>query len=313
MHDAWTAAAEQALEDEAFAPDVIVAAAQAAYARLAAGAPTVDRVCEHFGAAARLYETRRPTRLAIRLDAGAQVRLVDVGPASATVEVRTEATIGPERTPFLGLRRALRAYWTLRREGAGWVIAEIEPEEAGAHHEREAGGPDEIHDVAVIEAADTTGIDVVPLGVARALPDDAVVAARELALLDGRFDPDVIAACARRIARAWEEASGAGCANALLPLASPDAAAQLLSPVDRVVRGVRVNAVSLHRLRATHVPPLATVEVDLWAGRGPREADAVVFPRVGATRYSQWWRLALALEPAQPWQLVDAAVDALHP
>src|SRR5207302_9866212 len=159
----------------------------------------------------------------------------------------------------LGETRRLREFWTLRRRGTRWILASIEQGAEGSHalDEEIVATPwsDEqaMRDEALVEGAVA---DAVPRGTRVAevadlqFSGDARAAANDLSLADGRFAPDVLEVAARRAVAAWAEAVD-GDDAALLGLAHPDAAQDLLHPGDPsgktrlVVRGPQVKQIRI--------------------------------------------------------------------
>ena len=134
----------------------------------------------------------------------------------------------------------VREFWTLGKRDGRWILLSIEQGAEGAHalEQEIVATPwsDErrMRDEALMEGA-----------VAEALPEgtkvsevadlnfegDGRAAALDLSLADGRFAPDVLEIAARRAVDAWAEAVD-GDDRALLAIAHPDAAQELLHPGD---------------------------------------------------------------------------------
>jgi predicted lipid-binding transport protein (Tim44 family) len=144
---------------------------------------------------------------------------------------------------------------------------------------------------------------------------DARAAALDLSVADGRFAPDVLEIAARRAVAAWAEAVD-GEDSALLAIARPEAAQQLLHPGDAthatrlVVRGPRVKRIRITGLDAGAQPPRMTIEVDLEGRRYVEDRDSAAIVSGSQTRstaFTEHWTLALEGDQAQPWRL--AAVE----
>ena len=175
-----------------------------------------------------------------------------------------------------------------------------------------------LRDEALIE-----GAEAVPEGISLAevadlnFTGDARAAALDLSLADGRFSPDVLEVATRRAVQAWAQAVD-GDDTALLALASPGAAHELLHPGDRsgrtrlVVRGPQVKAIRVTGLDAGAEPPTMSVEVDVEGRRYLEERDTTAVlagSRSRRVRFTERWTLGLSDDPGQPWRIAAAAAS----
>jgi predicted lipid-binding transport protein (Tim44 family) len=261
------------------------------------------------------------------------------------VVVRIEATLRDYVEDSYGQRigridslsetNRVREYWTLGKRpggsgapdsgaGAGgetdWILLSVEQGAEGDHAlgEELVASPwaDDraMRDEALVEGAVS---EAVPEGTQIAeLADldfqgDARAAALDLSLADGRFAPDVLEIAARRAVAAWAEAVD-GADSALLAIAHPDAAQQLLHPGDPsqrtrlVVRGPRVRQIRITALDAAATPPTMTIEVDLEGRRYLEERDTaavVAGSQSRKTSFTEHWTLVLDGDASQPWRI----------
>jgi hypothetical protein len=235
----------------------------------------------------------------------------DAGSApNAVIEVRGAIGTWPARLSRRWAHRLgqyehhpLRAYWTLRRGSGGWRLWRVEPDAVGAYHRGHTAAQSleqEISDSAVIEASRESWPAAVPIEIAESLPRDPAAAAEEMALIDGRFSPQVIGACVGRIVRAWAAASEQE-ESTLAGFATPAGTRRLLHPPGWALRGPTVRKVTLLRLHPVRLPPSAGVEIEVWAWHGPRDAAAIERPDLGGSRRYLRWSLVLSEDPTQPW------------
>ena len=218
-------------------------------------------------------------------------------------------------------------WWTLAKAGDGWRLESIEQSAEGMHNvESEivtTPWDDErrLREDAVAERATA---DAAPAGFAVAELADldfdgtARAAALDLALADGRFDPDLIEASVRRAVDAWAQAVD-GDDAALEAAALLDALAQLLHPGDAsrqtrlVVRGPRIDAVRIADLDAGAQPPSIAVELDVTGRRYVEDRDtaAVLSGSRSAERsFTEHWTLALDGTSDWPWRIAATGVPA---
>ena len=213
-------------------------------------------------------------------------------------------------------------YWTLAWSGSEWLVDSIQSEEEGAGvlNAPLVASPwsdeGQLHDEAVIEGASATAA---PEGSPKAgelvdvdYADDARAAALDLALVDGRYGPEVIEAAVRGVVPAWVAAVD-GADDQLLRVATPEAVRALLYPrggdaVRLVVRGAAIEQVRITDFDAAAEPPEMTAEVR-YRGRRyleDRSTAAVVEgsrEREGEHTESLVLRLDGA-DPAVPWRVV---------
>jgi predicted lipid-binding transport protein (Tim44 family) len=219
-----------------------------------------------------------------------------------------------------GPRVGFAEYWTLAKRDGHWTLVSIEQDAEGAHHlsEEIVASPwadSRLHDEALVEQA-----------VAGAVPDgfspadaatvDFAGTAREealdLSLADARFAPDVLEAAVRRALAAWAEAVDGEDAP-LERVASTEAIDALLYGGDAargtrlVVRGPRVEAVTIERVDASAQPARMEVAVSVH-GRRYREdratAAIVEGSRDRERSFAERWILALDGPGDAPWRLV---------
>ena len=218
----------------------------------------------------------------------------------------------------------LREYWTLSKRDGHWRLLSIEQFGEGGHNLDSAlvaspWSDDRLREDAVLEgaAADAAGspADVATL-VDLDYAEDGRKAALDLSLVDGRFAPDVLETSARRAVAAWAEAVD-GPDAALERVARPAAIAQLLYPtgddaVRRVVRGPRVDAMTLVKLDGAAQPPTMLVELRLSGRRYLENRDTVAVvdgSRDSPTSWTERWTFTLDGDGEAPW-LVASAGDA---
>lgn len=216
-------------------------------------------------------------------------------------------------------------YWTLRWSGERWLIDSIQSEEEGAGVLKAplVASPwsDEgrLHDEAVIEGA-VAG--AAPAGSPKAAElvdldyaDDARAAALDLALVDGRYGPEVIEAAVRTVVPAWVAAVD-GADDQLLRVATPEAVRELLYPrggeaIRLVVRGAAVEQVRITAFDAAKEPPEMTAEVR-FKGRRYLEDRSTAAVVEGSREHEgeHVEQLVLQLDdadPAVPWRVVGRA------
>ncbi|HVS29238.1 MAG TPA: TIM44-like domain-containing protein [Solirubrobacteraceae bacterium] len=215
-------------------------------------------------------------------------------------------------------------YWTLGKRDRRWILLSIEQEEEGRHELSEQivatpwSDDRALHDEAVVEQAQ---VEAVPAGVAVAevadldFEGDARIAALDLSLADGRFAPDVLEVAVRRAVESWAEAID-GHHDDLISIATPDAVQQLLHPGDPsgktrvVVRGPRVRRLTIAALDAADKPPTMKVEVHVTGRHYVEDRDTLEPVSGSQSRETQWverWRLALDGPADNPWRIVGTA------
>jgi len=218
-------------------------------------------------------------------------------------------------------------YWTLFKRDGAWRLASIEQDAEGAHHLDRPIVPtpwddaERLRDEAVAERA---AAEAAPAGFAPAQLADldfdgtARAAALDLALADGRFDPDLIEASVRRVVDAWAHAVD-GDDAALESAARPAAVAELLHPGDAgrqtrlVVRGPRVEAVRIAALDAAAEPATIAVELQVAGRRYVEDRDTAAVVAGSRDREAAWtehWTLALDGAGEWPWRIAATGVPA---
>ena len=216
----------------------------------------------------------------------------------------------------------MNEWWTLEPPGERWRLLSIEQDAEGRHNLDDAlvatpSADARITDDSVVELAKD---DAVPAGASVAdiapaqLDPDARVAALDLALADGRFNPDVLEVEVRRAVEAWREAID-GADDALDAVADRPAIDALLYGGDAsrrtrvVVRGTRVERVAITTLDPHAQPATMTVQVTVRGRRYVEDrdtADVVSGSMVADPETTQRWTFALAADAAAPlpWRLV---------
>jgi predicted lipid-binding transport protein (Tim44 family) len=219
----------------------------------------------------------------------------------------------------------LQEYWTLgKRADGGWMVLSIEQDKEGAHHldsdivASPWGDDKRLRDEALVEGAVADKVldgykisDVADLD----FDGDARTAALDLSLADGRFSPDILEAAVRAAVSGWTEAVD-GEDDALLALATPDAAHDLLYPGGSgekrrlVVRGPKVTALRIVALDAAAEPPTMTVEVDVSGRRYVQDRETAAVLSGSAEKeqsFTERWLMGLSGNDKNPWRIVDAA------
>jgi len=217
-------------------------------------------------------------------------------------------------------------YWTLGKRDGRWALLSIEQDAEGAHHldAEIVASPwsDEgrLHDEAVTELATA---DAVPDGQIAEVADldfdgTARAAALDLAMVDGRFAPDVLEAAARRAVAAWAEAVD-GDDAALERAATPGAVRELLYGGDAsertrlVVRGPKLRALRITALHADAAPPAMSVEADLSGRRYREDRDTVAVVEGSKERevtFTERWTMTLDGDSATPWRIAETGAGA---
>jgi predicted lipid-binding transport protein (Tim44 family) len=215
----------------------------------------------------------------------------------------------------------LSEYWRLgkRPDGGGWWLLSIEQDREGEYNlaaplTPTPWGDERLRDEAIAERAVA---EAAPAGYAPSELADldfegtARAAALDLALADGRFDPDLIEASVRRAVQAWAAAVD-GPDTALEEVARPEALQELLYPNDPsrtvrlVVRGPRILAIRIAALDAAAQPATFRVEIDVRGRRylENRDTQAVVLgSRDDEVPFTERWTLALDGPPEWPWRI----------
>jgi predicted lipid-binding transport protein (Tim44 family) len=217
-------------------------------------------------------------------------------------------------------------YWTLGKPEGHWIVLSIEQRAEGDHQLSEPLVPTPWSDTERLTEA-----SLVEQGVASKLPDDvaasevataefsgpARTAALDLALVDGRFSPDVLGAEVRRTVTAWADAVDGDDAD-LRGLASAAVVSALLHPGDPtertrlVIRGPAVEQIEISGLDAQTAPPTITVELRVRGRRYIEDRDTAAVlqgSQSNATRFGLRWTLALAGTDEHPWRIVETAAN----
>jgi predicted lipid-binding transport protein (Tim44 family) len=210
-------------------------------------------------------------------------------------------------------------YWTLGKRDGRWILLSIEQDAEGQHHlDAEIvaspwGDDARLHDESVTELATS---DAVPDGQIAELADldfdgSARAAALDLAMVDGRFAPDVLEAAARQAVTAWAEAVD-GDDGALERAATPEAVRELLYAGDAsgrtrlVVRGPRLRALRITALHADATPPAMSVEADVSGRRYREDRDTVAVVDGSKDRevtFTERWTMTLDGDEKTPWRI----------
>ena len=219
----------------------------------------------------------------------------------------------------------LSEYWTMGRHDSGaWFLVSIEQDAEGAHVLRQ--------DIVAVPDADTARIHdeaVAEVAVAGAVPDEAVkdiaplsfdgevrTAALDIANIDGRFDPDVLEASARRAVAGWAEAVD-GDDSALDAVATPTAVDELLYAGDSsrrtrlVVRGPVLRSLRIAAIDARATPATMTVEAEMTGRRYRENRDTTTLvdgSKDHDVTFSESWTMALDGNDQTPWRLVGSGV-----
>jgi predicted lipid-binding transport protein (Tim44 family) len=236
------------------------------------------------------------------------------------VEDRYGQRVG--RVDALGDTTQVREFWTLGKRAGHWILLSIEQGAEGAHALKDEviaspwSDDRAMRDEALVEGAVA---EAVPQGTKIAevadldFSGDARAAANDLSLADGRFAPDVLEVAARRAVAAWADAVD-GDDGALLAIAHPDAARELLHPGDPsgrtrlVVRGLEVKRIEIAALDAAAEPPTMTIDVELSGRRYLEDRDTAAVlggSQNRAVNFTERWTLALDGSDAQPWRIAS--------
>lgn len=220
----------------------------------------------------------------------------------------------------------LREYWTLAYNGAeGWRLLSIEQDPEGEHNLTDPliPLPDQdtarMHDEAVIEE----GVrDAAPAGtkigelVDVDFDQNAMLQAKDLSLVDGRVDPDVITVAVRRTIVAWAQAVD-GADTDLLAIAPQSVVENLLRPegpkTRLVVRGPDVQRVTVTKI-IPEEPVRVVVDSRVRGVRYVEDRDTVVVvsgSNLDEVTFTERFVLELTDNPTDPWRLV--AVGELPP
>lgn len=223
-----------------------------------------------------------------------------------------------------GSESHLREYWTLGKRDGRWTVLSIEQDEEGTHQldapiEVDPSEDRRMTDQARVEAAVANPL---PEGMTHAEVDDedaksALAKARDLSLVDERFDPDIIDATVRRGVAAWADAVD-GDDAAFAHVARPDLLNELLYPpspgrsLRLVVRAPVVLKTTLVNVDSDVEPPTATVHMELQGIRYVEDRntlDVVAGSQTRAARFDGTWTLALDGPADAPWRIAAVHDD----
>ncbi len=339
------ASAEAAADDEAFAADVVREQATALFVEIQTAWDARDqrRLAELVGHDLMVEWGRRLDNFAkkgwhnrVKVNGAPSVEYVGMvnrtDDADDRVTVRLEASLEAYVETKDGGRimqkgkssttTTLAEYWTLDKRGGRWCLLSIEQDAEGAHHldsdiiASPWGDDERLLQDAVAERA---AAEAAPAGVS---PGELVdldfsgpvrAQAMDLALADGRFDVDLIEASVRRAVSAWAEAVD-GDDVALEAAARPEAVRALLGDAGGrtrvVVRGPRVQQVTISALDAEAIPPTLTVDMRVRATRYVEDRDTVALvagSRDSTTEFTERWTLALDADGEWPWRIAATA------
>ena len=218
----------------------------------------------------------------------------------------------------------LPEYWTLGRHDDGsWFLVSIEQDAEGSHvlEQDIVARPDadiaRLRDEAVAEVAVVGNVpdeqvkDITPVS----FDGDARTAALDMANIDGRFDPDVLEASARRAMAAWAEAVD-GDDVSLSLVASQGAIDELLYAGDSskrtrlVVRGPVLKSLRIARIDTHGTPPTMTVEAEVTGRRYREDRDTTTVVEGSKDKertFTEQWTMALDGNDKTPWRLVGSA------
>lgn len=347
------AAAEASEDDPAFAPDVVLPAAEALFREVqqAWDARDRDALAARLGPELLAEWTRRldgldKKRWHNRVEVVGPVAVEYLGLVNRAqdegdrVVVRISTQL---RDYVLGARgqKLIRKddtnevgpvaeYWTLGKRGERWTLLSIEQDQEGRHQLDEAlvaspwSDDTALRDEALVEGAQAEKVadgfsvaDVADLD----FEGDARAAALDLSVADGRFTPDVLEVAVRRAVAGWAEAVD-GEDDDLLAVATPEAVRALLHPGDAsertrlVVRGPRVRRMTIAALDAGATPPGMSVEVAVSGRRyvEDRETAAILSgSQSKEIEFVERWRLELGEDERNPWKIVAAEAPAGAP
>jgi predicted lipid-binding transport protein (Tim44 family) len=338
------AAIEAAEDDPEFAPETVGAEAQALFTGVQVAWSTGDRAAlrrmcgpdlmREWGRRLDDFE-RRGWRNEVAVVGAVGVEYVGLTNRTADrddrVVVRLSATLRDfvvDRSGAVVTRRDTTSetsriceYWTLGKRDGHWIVLSIEQRAEGDHQLSEPLVPtpwsdtERLTEASLVEQAVATKL---PEGVAASevaaaeFTGPARAAALDLALVDGRFSPDVLGVEVRRTVMAWAEAVDGDDAD-LHGLASPEVVSELLHPGDPsertrlVIRGPVIEQIQISGLDAQTQPPTITVELGVRGRRYIEDRDTAAVLRgsqSNATRFGLRWTLALAGNDEHPWRIV---------
>ena len=241
-------------------------------------------------------------------------------PAAADASGKDDGGLGAEfdlSTPTTGV-------------AGGWILASIEQGAEGTHQleerivQTEWADEEALQDEALVEQANADAATI-PAGTkiseltdtTVAIDQDARARAMDLSVADGRFAPDILAVAARRAVGAWSQAID-GETQPLLALADTDAVQNMLYPAGpgsrMVVRGPRVERISIVALDALAVPATMTVDVKVHGRRYLQDRSSAAIlagSDIHAVTFTERWTLTLSGDEQNPWQITATATPAL--
>jgi hypothetical protein len=205
--------------------------------------------------------------------------------------------------------------WTLVRAGENWSFDGMESSAAAQHYLTDPlpgqGSDQDLHDEATISTA-VTDVPASKVPVAELTDVDATTRSQllDLSLVDGRYAPDVIAACVGEITRAWESATFAHDRKLLEPCCTPEAATQLFHPTPHGVRRVQnleTRRVQIDALHPDPEPPTVNVTLELHGQRwlATSHGGKISGSRTRRRDFTEHWTLRLDPSAESPWRLID--------
>jgi predicted lipid-binding transport protein (Tim44 family) len=342
------AAAEAADDDPIFSPDAIRTSAEALFNQIQAAWDTADRIRLRGLVAPRLLEEwerrldefdRNGWRNHVEPTEPPHVSLVGLNnrdPQDARAVVKIEAKMKDyvidrqgnhlKRTGRFTETARLREFWTLQRRDDHWILESVEQGSEGSHQLEDQLVPtawadnQQLHDEALVEQANADALsadkDIADYG-SFGLSSDAQAQANDLSLVDGRFAPDILAVAARRAVAAWSRAVDGSDAE-LHTLATPQAISDLLNPDGPdsriVVRGVKVESITVTALDPHSTPPTMTIDVRISGRRYLQDRNTAAILSGSDTKtstFTERWTLAFSYTNAvNPWHIIAAETAA---
>ena len=231
-----------------------------------------------------------------------------------------------KRTGHFSETARLREFWTLQRRDDHWILESVEQGSEGAHQlddqivQTAWSDNQQLHDEALVEQANSDALaadkDIAEYG-SFGLSTDAQAQANDLSLVDGRFAPDILAVAARRAVVAWSRAVD-GSDEQLHTLATPRAVSDLLNPDGPnsriVVRGVRVESITVAALDPHSTPPTMTIDVKITGRRYLQDRNTAAILAGSDTKpttFTERWTMALSYtNQSNPWHITAARTAA---
>jgi predicted lipid-binding transport protein (Tim44 family) len=213
-------------------------------------------------------------------------------------------------------------YWTLGKRGEAWILLSIQSDPEGRHIldsdivATPWGDDQRLRDESITELATAETVENPSEYADLDFDGTARAAALDLAMVDGRFAPDVLEAAVRRAVDAWSEAVDGDDAP-LEAIATPTAVQELLYPNGErtrlVVRGPRLKQLRITALHADATPPAMSVEADLSGRRYLENRDTAAVlggSKERETTFTERWTMTLDGDEATPWRIAAALGDA---